>query len=185
RIEQLEKEARKLGASSQSRLADIGALKSTVAQLKEMSDRQRGEIERMALQYDSLSRVSQGYVRSAVNLQAVLTEKVEAQESVFVAVGSAKDLARQGIIRKRGGIVGIGSTTTPSLPFKQALFKPLRMSADTVIDLPNPSATYRVLTSQNAAGAGGAALHRLSGKLVIHDPKLFWRDARYLIIVER
>jgi hypothetical protein len=185
RIQQLESEARKLGAASQSRLADISALRVTVTQLKEMSDRQRTEIERMGLQYDSLSRVSQAYARSGVGLQTALTEKVEEQESVFVAVGSAKDLTSRGIIRKRGGVIGLGSTITPNLPFKQALFKPLRMSADTVIALPNQSATYRVITSQNAAGAGGAALHRLSGKLVIHDPKVFWRDSRYLIIVER
>jgi hypothetical protein len=185
RIEQLESEARKLGASNQSRLADIGALRVTVAQLKDISDRQRTEIQRMGLQYDSLSQVSQTNARTAASLQTALTEKVEEQESVFVAVGSAKDLTRQGVIRRRGGIIGIGSTITPSLPFKQALFKPLRMSADTVIELPNPSVTYRVITSQNSSGAGGAALHRLSGKLVIHDPKLFWRDSRYLIIVER
>ena len=185
RIEQLESEARKLGSANQSRLADIAALRATVAQLNDISDRQRAEIVRMGLQYDSLSQVSQANARTAVSLQAALTEKVEAQESVFVAVGSAKDLTRQGIIRRRGGIVGMGSTITPSLPFKQALFKPLRMSADTVFELPKSSATYRVITSQNAAGAGGAALHRLSGNLVIHDPKLFWRDSRYLIIVER
>ena len=185
RIQQLESEARKLGSASKSRLADIAALRATVAQLNQISDRQRVEIVRMGLQYDSLSQVSQAYKRSAVNLEAALTEKVEAQESVFVAIGSAKDLTRQGVIRRRGGIIGMGSTITPSLPFKQALFKPLRMSADTVIELPNPSVTYRVITSQNAAGAGGAALHRLKGKFVIHDPKLFWRDSRYLIIVER
>ena len=185
RIQQLESEARKLGSANQSRLADIAALRATVAQLNQISDRQRVEIERMGLQYDSLSQVSQAYKRSAVNLEAALTEKVEEQESVFVAIGSAKDLTRQGVIRKRGGIIGIGSTITPSLPFKQALFKPLRMSADTVFELPKPSVTYRVITSQNAAGAGGPSLHRLSGKLVINDPKSFWRDSRYLIIVER
>jgi hypothetical protein len=185
RIQQLEGQARRLGAANQSKLADIAALKATVAQLNEISNRQVAEIARMGLQYDSLSQVSQANARNAATLQAALTENVEQQESVFVAVGSASDLARLGVIRKRGGVIGIGSTITPSLPFKQALFKPLRMSADTVIELPKQSATYRVVTSQNAAGAGGAALHRLSGKLVIHDPKLFWRDARYLIIVER
>lgn len=185
RIAQLEREAQKLGAANQSRLADIAALRATVAQLSGISARQRAEIERMGLQYDSLSQVSQTNARNAATLQAALTEKVEQQESVFVAVGSAKELARQGVIRRRGGVVGIGSTITPNLPFKQALFKPLRLSADTVIELPGPAATYRVITSQNAAGAGGTSLHRLSGKLVIHDPELFWRDSRYLIIVER
>ena len=185
RIEQLESEARKLGTTNQSRLADIAALKATVAQLSGISDRQRTEIERMALQYDSLSQVSQTNALTAATLQATLTEKVEKQESVFVAVGSEKDLTRRGVIRKRGGVVGIGSTITANLPFKQALFKPLRMSADTVIELPDSSATYRVITSQNASGANGAPLHRLSGKLVIQDPEVFWRDSRYLIIVER
>ena len=185
RIQKLESEARKLGASNQARLADIAALRATVAQLSGISDRQRTEIERMGLQYDSLSQVSQTNARTAVTLQAALTENVEKQESVFVAVGSEKELARRGVIRKRGGVLGVGSTITASLPFNQELFTPLRMSADTVIELPEPSATYRVITSQNAVGAGGASLHRLSEKLVIHDPKLFWRDSRYLIIVER
>ena len=185
RIEQLESEARKLGSANQSRLADIAALRATVAQLNDISDRQRAEIQRMGLQYDSLSQINLANARNAVSLQAALTEKVEAQESVFVAVGSVKDLTRLGVIRRRGGIIGMGSTITPSLPFKQALFKPLRMSADTVVELPKSSGTYRVITSQNAAGAGGAALHRISGKLVIHDPAVFWRDSRYLIIVER
>lgn len=185
RIEQLESEARKLGASNRSRLAEISTLKATLSQLTNISDRQRAEIERLGLQYDSLSQVNQANARTAVSLQAALTEKVEEQESVFVAMGSAKDLARQGVIRKRGGLLGLGSTITANLPFNHALFKPLRMSADTVIELPNPSATYRVITSQNAGGAPGTALHRLSGKLVIQDPKLFWRDSRYLIIVER
>lgn len=90
RIEELEGEARKLGTTNRSRLADITALRATVAQLNGISDRQRVEIERMGLQYDSLSQVSQAYARSAVNLEARLTEKVEAQESVFVAVGSEK-----------------------------------------------------------------------------------------------
>jgi hypothetical protein len=185
RIEELESEARKQGATNQSRLAEISALKATVAQLTGISDRQRAEIERMGRQYDSLSVVSQTNERTAATLQAALTENVEAQESVFVAVGSAKELTRRGVIRRRGGVVGIGSTYTANLPFKQELFTPLRMSADTVIQLPDPSETYRVITSQNSAGAGGVSLHRLNEKLVIRDPKLFWRDSRYLIIVER
>jgi hypothetical protein len=59
------------------------------------------------------------------------------------------------------------------------------MSADTVIDFPKPSATYRVVTGQNPEGAQGQPLSRLTGRLVIHDPKSFWRDSRFLVIVER
>jgi len=185
RIQQLETEARKSGDVNKSRLADITALKATVAQLTQITDRQKADIERMGLQFDSLSQVSHANEQRAAGLQTALNENVERQESVFVAVGSADELARRGIVRKRGGVIGMGKTLVPILPFKPELFKPIRMSEDTVIDLPRSNATYRVLTTQNPAGAQDAPLSRLTGKLVIHDPKLFWRDSRYLVIVER
>jgi len=185
RITQLEEEARKSGKVNESRLADIAALKATVAQLTQITDRQKADIDRMALQIDSVTKVSQANEQHAATLQTALNENVERQESVFVAVGSVDELARRGIVRKRGGVVGIGKTLVPILPFKPDQFRPLRMSYDTVIDLPKPSATYRVLTTQNPAGAEGTPLSRLSGKLVIHDPKVFWRDSRYLVIMER
>jgi chromosome segregation ATPase len=185
RIQQLETDARKSGAVSESRLAEIGALKATVTQLTQMTDRQRADIERLAASFDSLSHVSQANERTANTLQVALNENVERQESVYVALGSAKELTRAGIVRKRGGIIGVGETLVPILPFKTDLFRPLRMSADTVIEFPNPSATYRLVTGQNPEGAQGQALSRLTGRLVIHDPKVFWRDTRFLVIVER
>jgi hypothetical protein len=184
RIQELETAARKSGAVNESRLADIAALKATVAQLTQITDRQRADIERMGASFDSLSRVSQENETHAATLQTALNENVERQESVFVAVGTTDELARRGIVRKRGGLIGMGKTLVPILPFKPESFKPLRMSVDTVIDLPKTSATYRVITSQNPGGAEGP-LSRLSGKLVIHDPRTFWRDSRYLVIVER
>ena len=185
RIQQLENDARKSGTVSTSRLADIAALKMTVNQLTQITDRQKSEIERMSLQIDSVTQVSQANERHAVSLQAALTDNVEKQESVFVAVGTAEELTRRGIVRKRGGLIGMGGTLVPILPFKSELFKPLRMSADTLIEFPNTSATYRVVTGQNPDAIQGAALSRLTGKLVIQNPKLFWRDSRYLVIVQR
>ena len=185
RIDKLEAEARKSGSLNEARLADIAALKATVTQLTEMGDRQRIEIQRMAVSFDSLSQVSKANETHAATLQTALNENIERQESVYVAVGSSKDLSNRGIVRKRGGVLNIGETLVPVLPFKPELFMPLRMSADTVIDLPNSSATYRVLTSQNPGGAADMPLSRLKGKLVIHDPKAFWRDSRFLVIVER
>ena len=185
RIQQLESEARKSGTVSAARLADIAALKVTVNSLTQITDRQKTEIARMSLQIDSVTQVSQANERHAVTLQAALTENVEKQESVFVAVGTSDELKRRGIVRNRGGVIGMGGTLVPILPFKSELFKPLRMSADTLIEFPNASATYRVITGQNPDGAQGAALSHLNGKLAIHNPKLFWRDSRYLVIVQR
>jgi hypothetical protein len=185
RINELEAEARKSGKVNESRLADIAALKATVAQLTQITDRQKGDIERMALQIDSVTKVSQANEQHAATLQVALNENVERQESVYVAIGSSKELQRTGIARKKGGVLGMGETLVPILPYKSNLFKPLRMSSDTVIEFPKSDATYRVITAQNPSGAAGEALSRLTGKLVIHDPKTFWRDTRFMVIVER
>ena len=185
RIDVLEKEARKSGAVNESRLADIAALKATVNQLTQITDRQKTDIQRMSASFDSLSLVNQANETHAATLQTALNENVERQESVYVAIGSSKDLTHNGIARKKGGVLGMGETLTPILPYKPALFKPLRMSSDTVIEFPKAGVIYRVITPQSPNGAEGQTLSRLTGKLVIHDPKAFWRDSRYLIIVER
>ncbi len=139
RISSLEKDAQRSDASRQSSLASIAALKATVNQLTEMRDRSTAEIERMTKQYDSLSVVSASHEHAAVTYRAALTEVVEQQESVYVAIGTANELTRRGIVRKRGGVIGLGGTLVPVLPFKLELFQAMRMSGDTVIAFPDSS----------------------------------------------
>ncbi len=185
RISTLEQAAQRSDASKQSSVASIAALKATVSQLTEMRDRSATEIERMSKQYDSLAVVSASHEHEATTFHAALAEVVEQQESVYVAIGTADELARRGIVHKRGGVIGLGSTLVPVLPFKTGLFQARRMSGDTVIVFPDSSAEYRVLTGQNPQAVRNHALGHLKGRLVIENPKLFWRDSRFLVVVER
>jgi hypothetical protein len=185
RISKLEQEAQRSEASRKSSVASIAALKATISQLTEMRDRQTAQIERMTKQYDSLAVVSASNEHAAATFQAALADVVEQQESVYVAIGTASDLTRRGIVRKRGGVVGLGSTLVPILPFKPELFQARRMSGDTVIVFPDSSGEYRVLTAQNPQAARNHALGHLKGRLVIENPKLFWRDSRFLVVVKR
>ncbi len=185
RISSLEEGAQRSGASREASLASIAALKATVNQLTEMRDRSTAEIERMTKQYDSLSVVSKSNEHAAVTYRAALTDVVEQQESVYVAIGTEKELRRRGIVRKRGGVVGLGSTLVPILPFKPELFEARRLSGDTVIAFPDSSGVYRVLTGQNPQAVRNHTLGDLKGRLVIENPKLFWRDSRFLVVVKR
>jgi hypothetical protein len=185
RIASLELAAQRSEASRKSSVASIAALKATIDQLTEMRDRQTAEIGRMTKQYDSLSVVSASNEQAAATFQAALADVVEQQESVYVAIGTASDLTRRGIVRKRGGVVGLGSTLVPVLPFKLEQFQARRMSGDTVIVFPDSSRVYRVLTGQNPQAVRNNDLGRLKGSLVIEDPKLFWRDSRFLVLVRR
>jgi hypothetical protein len=185
RIASLEKSAQRSEASKQASAASLAALKATVNQLTEMRDRQTAEIERMTKQYDSLAVVSASNEHAAVTYRAALTDVVEQQESVYVAIGTPDELTRRGIVRKRGGVIGLGSTLVPVLPFKPELFQARRMSGDTVIVLPDSSGVYRALTGQNPQAVRNHALGHLKGRLVIENPKMFWRDSRFLVLVKR
>ena len=185
RIASLEQAARRSEDSRKSSVASIAALKATIDQLTEMRDRQTAEIGRMAKQYDSLAVVSASNQQAAATFQAALADVVEQQESVYVAIGTAGELTRRGIVRKRGGVVGVGSTLVPVLPFKLEEFQARRKTGDTVIVFPDSTAVYRVLTGQNPQAARSKDLGKLKGSLVIEDPKLFWRDSRFLVVVKR
>ena len=185
RISNLERAAQRSETSRKSSVASIAALKATISQLTEMRDRQTAEIGRMTKQYDSLAVVSASNERAATTLQSALADVVAQQESVFVAIGTANELTRSGIVRKRGGVIGLGSTLVPVLPFKPELFQARRMSGDTVIVFADSSGVYRVLTGQNPQGVRNHTLSNLKGRLVIENPKLFWRDSRFLVVVKR
>jgi len=185
RISTLEKSAQRSEASKQASAASIAALKATVAQLNEMSERQTTEIGRLTKQYDSLSVVSATNAHAATTYRTALDNVVEQQESVYVAVGTPNELTRRGIVRKRGGIIGLGGTLVPILPFKPELFQAKRMSADTVIVFPDTAGVYRVLTGQNPQAVRNHVLSNIKGELVIENPKLFWRDSRFLVVVKR
>jgi chromosome segregation ATPase len=185
RVSTLEQSAQRSQAAQQSSIASIAALRATVSQLNEMSKRQAADIERMSQQYDSLSRVSASNEHNATTYRAALDDVVERQESVYVAVGTASDLARRGIVRKRGGFIGLGSTLVPVLPYRPDLFQAKRMSADTVIEFPDSTSTYRIITGQNPQGARSRSLGHLKGSLAIENPGLFWRDSRFLIVVRQ
>ena len=185
RIATLEQAAQRSDASAKSSIASIQALRKTIDQLTEMRDRQTAEITRMTQQYDSLAVVSASNQQAAETFQAALADVVEAQESVYVAIGTPGEMTRRGVVRKRGGVVGLGSTLVPVLAFKVEQFQARRMSSDTVIVFPDSAGVYRVLTGQNPQGARGRDLGRLRGSLVIEDPKAFWRDSRFLVVVRR
>ncbi|MEO7367290.1 MAG: hypothetical protein ABIZ36_04995 [Gemmatimonadaceae bacterium] len=185
RISNLEQAAHRSEGSRQASAASNAALKATVNQLTEMRDRQTAEIDRMTKQYDALAVVSASHEQAAATFQAALADVAEQQESVYVAIGTAKELTRRGVVRKRGGVIGLGSTLVPVLPFKPELFQARRMSGDTVIVFPDSSGVYRVLTGQNSQAVLNHSLGHLKGSLVIENPKLFWRDSRFLVVVKR
>ena len=163
-----------------ARLADyersIGEMRATV-------ERQQAEIGVLTQRVDSLT--SANTVLIARN-----TEMSAREDSVFVAIGSEKDLMKRGLIKKEGGtklMFGRGKSIVAARHLEPTQFQMISKMKDLTINLPNPDKTYRVVTRQDLhfAEPQDPKKGMVKGALKISDPGAFWGGSKYLILVEQ
>jgi hypothetical protein len=111
-------------------------------------------------------------------------------DSVFVAIGTEKDLIQRGIIRKEGGtrlLFGRGKMLVAGRNVRPDLFRVLSRNNDTTIPLPDPGKQYRIVSRQNLAYAEARNERdgKVSGAITITDAVAFWAPSRFLILVEQ
>jgi hypothetical protein len=162
------------------RLADyersIGDMRATV-------ERQQAEIVVLTQRVDSLHSAN-------TVLIARTTEMSAREDSVFVAIGSEKDLINRGLIKKEGGtklMFGRGKTIVAARHLEPAQFQTISKQKDLTIALPDPNKTYRVVTRQDLhfAEPQDPKKGMVKGSLKISDPNAFWGGSKYLILVEQ
>jgi hypothetical protein len=162
------------------RLADyersIGDMRATV-------ERQQAEIVVLTQRVDSLHSAN-------TVLIARTTEMSAREDSVFVAIGSEKDLINRGLIQKEGGtklMFGRGKTIVAARHLEPAQFQTISKQKDLTIALPDPNKTYRVVTRQDLhfAEPQDPKKGMVKGSLKISDPNAFWGGSKYLILVEQ
>ena len=154
----------------------IGDMRATV-------ERQQAEIVMLTQRVDSLNTVN-------TVLIARNTEMSAREDSVFVAIGSEKDLIKRGLIKKEGGtklMFGRGKTIVAARHLEPAQFQIISKQKDLTISLPDPNKTYRVVTRQDLhyAEPQDPKKGMVKGALKISDPNAFWGGSKYLILVEQ
>jgi len=154
----------------------IGDMRATV-------ERQQAEIVVLTQRVDSLHSAN-------VVLIARTTEMSAREDSVFVAIGSEKELMKRGLIKKEGGtklMFGRGKTIVAARHPEAAQFQMISKAEDLEINLPDPNKTYRVVTRQDMhfAQPQDPKKGMVKGSLKISDPNAFWGGSKYLILVEQ
>jgi len=142
--------------------ADIAALQS---QLAETNANLKTEIQKFNDSMDVISRQ-----------HATIAE----QNIVYYAVGTTKELKNKGVIKKQGGVLGVGGTeelkpNTNITYFTSADYHsinalPLYSKFDKIITS-HPNGSYKISGDQK------------SDSLIITDQKLFWSESKYLVII--
>ena len=164
-------------------VARLAEYERSIQEMKATVERQQAEIVSLTQRVDSLT--------SANTVLIARTNEMSAREdSVFVAIGSEKDLIKRGLIKKEGGtklMFGRGKTIVAARHLEPAQFQTISKLNDLTINLPDPNKTYRLITRQDMhfAEPQDPKKGMVKGTLRISDPNAFWGGSKYLILVEQ
>jgi hypothetical protein len=125
-----------------------------------------------------------------VEVTARVTAMAAHEDSVFVAIGTEKELATKGIVRREGGtrlFFGRGKTLVPGRRLDPAVFHAMSKEHDLSIPLPNADKYYRVVSRQSLEYAEPTNPKNalVKGTLKITNPDSFWAPSRFLILVQK
>jgi hypothetical protein len=138
-----------------------------------------------AIKNDSLKYVVHQYNDSVNVLQtekASVADLTTKMHTVYYAIGTMKELKKQGVITKEGGIAGLGRTAMLKRDFNTAYFTKADMTQLQVLPLDDkfvklvtdhPDASYKVEGNTK------------TDSLVITNPNAFWSDTKYMVVVVR
>jgi hypothetical protein len=163
--------------------AQIAEYEKSIADIRLSVENQSREIAVLTAVVDSMGKEN-----------AVLTARNKAmvahEDSVFVAIGTEKELTAKGVIRREGGTLlafGRGKTIVPARAFEMQDFQVMSKSKDLMIELPEADREYRIVSRQNLeyTDSVNPKSTTVKGALRVTDPEKFWAPSKYLILVRR
>lgn len=183
---------RDLEAGLKGSEAKIGGLQKVIDGLKRSVAEKERAIAMLNGRVDSLNvtvaglqtEVQQGQEKirageeTIASQQQTIEEKRRELGTIYYVVGTKKELQKKGIIRKAGGVLGIGKSTLLTGNFRPEDFTPV--DTDMATDIVIPGTEPKILSAQTAGSyelqAEGAA-----SRLLIRDAQEF-RKLKYLVI---
>jgi len=164
----------------------VAGLQKMITNLKRTVTEKEGVIAELSGRVDSLQTQVTGLATEVQENQDTIREREQTIEqkrrelaTVYVAVGSKKQLAAQGVIVAKGGLLGLGKTLQPSALAAGDVFTPVDTDQETVIR--TPATRVRVLSAQPASSY---ELKTVEGHVELHiiDPAEF-RKIRQVVIL--
>lgn len=183
RIRRLREDSVARSMLNATQAAQIAEYEQSIADLRVSVENQSREIAALTVQVDSMGREN-------VALTAKNNAMAAHEDSVFVAIGTEKELTEKGVIRREGGTLlafGRGKTIVPARSFELEDFQVMSKSRDLTIQLPQPDRAYRIVSRQSLefTDTSNPQDPMVKGALNVTDPEKFWAPSKFLILVQR
>lgn len=192
RLAQSRRRVSQLTATNATAQAQMAAFDSTIKRFQVIIDSQKAEIvalldqvsaltsENLALRETNTQLETQRASLSADN--AALTTE---QNTVYWVAGRKDELLQRGIIEQRGGMLGLGKTQVLARTLETADFTAADRTTLLEIPLPDPTKSYRIITTNDMAGLDAPpADGKFKGSIKITAPQVFWRSSKFLVLME-
>jgi len=108
------------------------------------------------------------------------TEKTEVINTAYYAIGTLKELKEKNVISKEGGFIGIGKTTKVKDDFNKDYFTKVNIEQTNSINI---GAKKVKILSNHPSSSFKLVGEKPVEKIEISNPKEFWSNSKYLVIV--
>ncbi len=190
RLRQIRNDSAAHAATDAATMAQLREYERAIAELRTTVEQQRSEITLLEQKVDSVVRANIVLVSQRDSVISVANTMAAREDSVFVVIGSERELAQKGLVRREGGtllLFGRGKTIVPGRTLDPSHFTVLSKGRDRQIMLPRADKDYRIVSRQ-ALEFTDLAKPRdavVRGTLTITDSERFWAPSKYLILVEK
>jgi len=162
-------------------------LDSTATNLGAIVESQKATITSLTEQVTSLETEN-------VALRDTVANVTTRENTVYYIIGTKDELKQKGVIVEEGGsrvlfvLWRTGSTLSPARELDPSLFTPINKRDVREIQLPDASSEYRIASRQDleylATPRTDQGKVTGTGSLQISAPEQFWRNSKFLIIVQ-
>jgi len=173
RIEELDKNLKRSGVK-------VAGLERMIAGLRKSVGEKETKIAELSTQVDTLQTRVAGLNADVETKQAEIVQRQTELATVYYTMGTKKELTNAGVVKSKGGILGVGKTIEPTGVVNEATFKVLDTDQENVIRIPAEKA--QILTSQPVTSYVLTPVSKELVELRILDPKEF-RKVRHLVIL--
>ena len=180
-----------LSGDNASLVKQLAQYDSTITAFKSIIENQKAEIASLTTQVSALqgeNTVLKADKATLTTEKEVLTGEKSAltleRNTVYYVIGTKAELRKKGIIVKKGGLLGIGSTDIPATSLNPADFTSVDKTKTVEIALPLADKSYRVLSRQDLGATEQPVKGGYKSALKITNAEQFWGASKFLIIVQ-
>jgi DNA repair exonuclease SbcCD ATPase subunit len=114
------------------------------------------------------------------NVESESSQKTEALNTAYYAIGTNKELKEKKVITKEGGFIGLGKSTKISADFNKEYFTKINIEQTTSINI--GAKKMRLLTTHPTGSYKLVGVKPVE-KIEISNPKEFWSSSKYLVVM--